>query len=67
MKLNENQKKILMTKLAKLNIATCSLCNQNNWSVNDNIFELREFNNGNTIFLNALKLGILDNKNEGVS
>jgi len=46
MKLNEEQKKKVEKAIFALIKKPCQVCGSDKWSVNDVIFELREFNNG---------------------
>ncbi len=49
MKLNDEQKKILETRLRFLNKASCPLCEGKKWVIHDTIFEIREFHGGNFV------------------
>ena len=83
MKLNQEQKEKLITKLEQPGWGNaCAVCKQSHWNISDTIFELREFqsgnlvigsqsiiypviamtcaNCGNTVFLNAIIMGVLE-------
>lgn len=50
MKLNEEQRKIFIDKLNEIwQIKHCNICHDSNWSLSDQIFDMREFNDGNLI------------------
>ncbi|MDD5189860.1 MAG: hypothetical protein PHE50_02325 [Dehalococcoidales bacterium] len=50
MRLNDEQKKILVEKLALYwTDKKCTCCDNNNWVVSDTVFELREFFSGSIV------------------
>lgn len=50
MKLNNEQKDKLVIKLNQVWInKICEVCNQKNWTIDDTLFELREFHGGLTV------------------
>ena len=51
MKLTKEQQQKLIKKLNELwkNQKVCSICQSQNWSVSDTVFELREFHGGNMV------------------
>ena len=83
MKLTKEQTSKLLSQLNdwRKSAKPCVICGQSSWAVNDTIFELREFNEGNlviggkcaimplvpvtcnncgnTLFFNAIKLGVV--------
>lgn len=91
MKLNKEQASKVIQQLNdnRQNRRPCSFCGNNNWIINDTIWELREFNNGNfvlggdsfvmpiiaiscskcgnTHFLNAIKLGVVESQSNNES
>lgn len=48
-KVKINEQKFMNFLNSKWRNKVCPLCNNNNWSVSNTVFELREFNNGNLI------------------
>ncbi len=85
MKLTKLQQEKLITKLDSFwKNKTCEICQNVNWSIDDTLFEIREFHGGKTVlgsgaikpvitlgctvcgntkFLNAIQLEIVDQKN----
>ncbi|MDP3057738.1 MAG: hypothetical protein Q8N37_04480 [bacterium] len=49
MKLNEEQKNVVITKLSNFFRTSCIICNGSEWLLNDTIYELREFMGGSFI------------------
>ena len=49
MKLNEDQKRKLLEKLSLLKGSKCPICGATVWIINDTIFEMREFQDGNLV------------------
>lgn len=88
MKLNQEQagKVIQHLNNNRQNGRPCNFCGNNNWMINDTIWELREFNDGNLVvggdsfimpiiaiscskcgntqFINAIKLGVIEPQKE---
>lgn len=88
MKLTKEQTAMILSKLNEYRDSRkpCAICGNHHWTVNDCIFELREFFGGpvkiggptaimpiititcnkcgHTLFLNAMRLGIINNSNE---
>lgn len=45
----EKTQEILNRVTTNCRVRTCPMCGGNNWNIEDKIFELREFNNGNLV------------------